>query len=55
MPKYKMTKKEFEKWLDKRATQDNGCSGTIGELGLAYMAYCKGWRDSQKYNDYCNS
>ena len=38
----KMTRKEFEKWID---TKEYKISLVPWIVNLAYKSYCKGWRD----------
>ena len=49
----KMTRKEFEKWID---TKEYQISFVPWIVNLSYKSYCKGWRESNKLHtvDYKN-
>ena len=44
----KMTRKEFEKWID---TKEYQISLVPWIVDLAYKSYCKGWRESNKLHN----
>ena len=44
----KMTRKEFEKWID---TKEYQISLVPWIVNLAYKSYCKGWRESNKLHN----
>ncbi len=44
----KMTRKEFEKWID---TKEYQISLVPWIVNLSYKSYCKGWRESNKLHN----
>ena len=44
----KMTRNEFEKWID---TKEYQISLVPWIVNLAYKSYCKGWRESNKLHN----